>query len=204
MRSNNRWSRTLVVALIEGVLVFVGVLLGFYFENIRERNEQIELLKRDLELLSFEVTENGEIGDFIFDGVNKEIKKLDSVLALTDNMSKGELSNLYPYEVSWYGNTEPKLYALEMMLNNGSLSLIKDDNLLKIMMFDYPYARGEMLSINSESAPYLSDTSLSYQEVLSNRRSRILNELNSYSAIKKYCILVIEIDSLIQNELRSY
>ena len=199
--SRGNWSNTLFRGLIEGLLVFLGVLLGFYFENLREQKEQFELLQRDLKILSFEITENGDIGEFTVEFADSEMKKLDSLLAAIPNMSKTDLVYLVPDQIGWYGNAETKLYAFEMMLNNGSLSLIKNDELLRKIMIDYPAARADMFSVISENEPYVTDLSKPYEEVLFNARTRILMALKSSSLVYNYSSLVVQIDSLITVEL---
>lgn len=195
------WKNTLTVAAIEGLLVLVGVLLGFYFENLREEKEKLELLKRDLQVLSIEITENGEISPFAINFFHNEYLELDTLLDQIDSMTIEDLNAISIYDIHWEGSSENRLYALDMMINSGSFAYINNDTLILELTINYPFARKVMLE-NSEDINVNIGTLGNSDQKRFDSTKKVVKQLREKSrSIYMYTSKVMKIDSLIQMEL---
>ncbi len=129
--------------LLEGLMIFLAVSMGFIAENIREKTSEHEIEKRNMELIV-----DGLRGDTTqirkVLGLNvKRVKLLDSILSfqsqnLNDTIVFHRFDIIFRKAVSSYV-TRSNDAAYEEMKSSGSLRFIKK-KILVDGLFNYSYA----------------------------------------------------------------
>ena len=141
--------------LLEGLMIFIAVSMGFFAENIRESITEHETVKRNMEI----VIENlkMDINDLTFciKGNQKEIKVFDSIIACKHHSLKDSLQlskfNNYLGKIIAAFNSFPNKSAFEQMKSSGTLRLIKSKEVLDSL---FNYEQINLLLKNNE-APYI-------------------------------------------------
>lgn len=199
---NRRIKDAIIVASIEGCLVLVGVLLAFFVENLREDQERVENLVRDLKMLSIELTENHEMTTpSMMTFLGDQLSYLDSIEQKIEVMDKEQLDKVKADVLGFYGNTETRPYALDLMINNGTFSLIKGEELTMALIIDLPAQRSEVLRASEQLVSQVIDKELAIDEIRKLSNKKIEKSRESFSAFQRYFLIINRIDSLIMEEI---
>lgn len=119
--------------LLEGLMIFLAVTMGFFAESLRENitkkekeTEYITSLARDLE------KDKINLG-IIIDDNQKKIKGLDSLLSLADsdmaNVKNRKLMYRYSSHVSWYSVFISNDATMSQLKNSAGLQFIKRNHI---------------------------------------------------------------------------
>jgi hypothetical protein len=121
--------------LLEGIMIFVAVTLGFFAESIREHLVNKEHEKRNIEsVIKSTAIDTSNLVDCI--NRNKtQIKGLDSLISIqTNNPSLPVVKWKYYYYVLKYGVSDyyflPNNAGIEQLKTTGGFSLIKDPEVM--------------------------------------------------------------------------
>ena len=155
MLTENKFSKYLLYAIGEIILVVIGILIALSINNwnqsrinnIEERDYYCKFLddvRQDHEMLN----EQKEIAKLRLHHSNKLLQNLQK-----DNVDLAELSNDMKLSVqSINANLEPTKTAFEDLKSSGSLKIIKDDAIKNKLSNYYSKAQGIMNVINDNYA----------------------------------------------------
>ncbi|MFB9844260.1 hypothetical protein [Mucilaginibacter ginsenosidivorans] len=140
--------------LLEGLMIFLAVLMGFFAESLRENitkkekeTEYIASLARDLEKDKINLA-------ITIDDNRKKVKGLDSLLSLADSdmtiVKNRKLLYRYSSHVSWYSAFISNDATMSQLKNSGGLQFIKRHHIAdSIAKYDQ-----EMRGLYAAEGPY--------------------------------------------------
>lgn len=138
--------------LLEGLMIFIAVSMGFVAENIREKILDHEIVQRNIEIIVENLkTDTGAITKVI-NSSQERILALDSILTL-QNKRFGDSVYFQKFASLFLKNTWNPTYistneAYEQMKSSGNLRLIHNKNVLD-SLFNYN-AKGVVIKVNGE------------------------------------------------------
>lgn len=128
--------------LLEGFMIFIAVMLGFFAENIRESISDREKEKDLMQSLIIDLKEDSETIKSQLKVSQQRLLYSDSLIMLVHNECAGDNSSNFYY----YGRITARWTAfsnnsrsVDQMKNGGWFRVIKNDNVVKEIMAYYAY-----------------------------------------------------------------
>ena len=144
--------------LLEGLMIFLAVSMGFVAENIREKISEHEIEKRNIEIIVDNLKEDTDRLTKIINHSSQRILLLDSIVTFQHHLMK-DRNEIKKFASLFLRSSRINLFitnkaAFEQMKSSGSLRLIKSKKVLD-SLFKYTYDN-DRIEFNSA---YISENS---------------------------------------------
>jgi len=148
--------------LLEGLMIFIAVCMGFIAENIHEHISNKEIEKRNMEIVVGNLNDDNAQLKYCISGNEQVIKALDTLISFqdfhnTDTLQSNRFYDLFTRGFSnhyFFSNTA----AIDQMKSSGSLRLIKNKMVLN-GIFNYEN-ENEVIASNKAYLDILFDKGL--------------------------------------------
>ena len=147
--TNNRFSKYLLYAIGEILLVVIGILIAFQVDSWKNKKENNLKAQKVLSALHNEFTKNKEqlirVKSFHTRVINASYDLLDLIAEPPNNYNESLMDSLIA-EYSYFMTFDPYNSALEASISSGDIHLIGNDSLINLL-FAYP---GMVFDANEE------------------------------------------------------
>lgn len=170
----NRFSRYLLYAVGEIILVVIGILIALQINNWNEFNKKRATEREYLQSLEAEFQTNLSFLDTAMETNTEILESVEALLSLFDpdelaNLNERQLSEMIYKALSRELSYKPSNGVFQDIINSGNLNLIRNENL-----------RRELASFNSTIELYKA------QEDEANRNlAQLRDYLNKYGSLRK-------------------
>ncbi|TBW28304.1 DUF6090 family protein [Gramella sp. KN1008] len=149
----NRFTRYLIYAVGEIILVVIGILIALQINNWNEARKESMREKKLLSNLNEEFRDNLQDLDSIGTEVNKVIQSLEKVFGLFDqtpeNVNNDSL-DLWLSRALSSPNWKPSDYLLNNLNSSGSITELKNEK-LKLLLYKWARQHNEMIEVQQRT-----------------------------------------------------
>ncbi|MCW8982273.1 MAG: DUF6090 family protein [Altibacter sp.] len=152
----NRFSKYLLYAIGEIILVVIGILIALQINNWNENRKERILENSILDKISTNIQDDINQYNKILSAENSARVKVDSFLTIIRNPMRFQTSDLDPYYKSlWYFQRfTPNKSALTNLISSGKINIIENQELLENVLGYYKTIDEQTASVDEALASY--------------------------------------------------
>jgi hypothetical protein len=154
--SQNKFSKYLLYAIGEIVLVVIGILIALQINNWSENRKERILENSILDKISTNIQDDINQYNKILSAENSARVKVDSFLTIIRNPMRFQASDLDPYYKSlWYFQRfTPNKSAMTNLISSGKINIIENQELLENVLGYYKTIDEQTASVDEALASY--------------------------------------------------